>query len=379
MTRGAPLRVCLVSAAYRPYLSGVSEHVHDLARHLRLQGHEVSILTTRYQSDGAEADPPGVTRLGRALVLPFGAGHFTLPVGLRLSGQVRDFIQKGGFDIVHCHGIFPPEIAYWAAVHARAPVVATFHSIAFNPGRWFRELFRRLFSELQSRIAIRIAVSQVCRDWTQLWFPGDCRVVFNGVDTEKFQPGAPAPDVLRGSGPTILFVGRLDRRKGLPVLLNAMPAILRGFPDVRLVVVGPGPLESHCRQLCRRLGISSAVHFEGPVASDRLPGYYGNCTVYASPAVGRESMGIVLVEAMACGRAIVASDIAGYNEVVQPDLSGLLVPQNEPMALAAAVMRVLADPGLRSRLERGALERVRDFAWPLVAAQIESTYHEACA
>ena len=136
----------------------------------------------------------------------------------------------------------------------------------------------------------------------------------------------------------------------------------------RLVVVGPGPLRPRCQRRCRELGIEESVTFEGPVPSDRLPGYYCGSSVYVSPAVGRESMGIVLVEAMACGRAVVASDIPGYNEVIQHDTNGLLVPQRNPVSLSQAVVSVLENKRTRERLELGALARADDFAWTRIAA-----------
>ncbi|MBM3316211.1 glycosyltransferase family 4 protein, partial [candidate division WOR-3 bacterium] len=187
------VRVCLVSAAYRPYLSGVGEHVHDLALALRDLGHSVHILTSRFPSlepgsPGPESSGPPVTRLGRGLVVPALGGHFTLPVGLDLSRRVRDFLHRHDFDVVHCHGIFPPETAYWAALHARCPVVVTFHTLAFRPPRFFRAGFRALFPAVGRRLRARIAVSQACADWARTFFPGECRVIPNGVDSGRFGP-----------------------------------------------------------------------------------------------------------------------------------------------------------------------------------------------
>ena len=371
-----PLRVLLVSAAYRPYLSGVSEHVHDLAAQLRARGHAVSLLTASYSLPSTEADPDYVTRIGRALVIRHGPGHFTLPVGIRLAAQVKDYMRRNMFDVIHCHGIFPPEIAYWATLYARAPVVTSFHWSFVGTGP-LRALFRMVFPRLNRRLAARIAVSEACRDWVRLWFPGDYHIIHNGIDTDRFKPGAQPPASLADDRPSILYVGRLDRRKGLPMLLEAMPGVIGQVPDAKLVVVGPGPLESDCRSRCRELGIAEAVNFEGPVRSERLPGYYGNSTVYVSPSVGRESMGIVLVEAMACGRAVIASDIAAYNEVIQTGVNGLLVPEHNPTTLCETVTRVLTDPALRGRLEQAAMDRARDFAWPRIAERIEQVYREA--
>jgi len=314
-----------------------------------------------------------VTRIGQALVVPWSAGHFTLPVGPDLSGEVRRFLGRNEFDVVHCHGLFPPEIAFWAIVHARAPVVTTYHS-SFVASPAFRPALRTLLSGVNRRIAARIAVSAASRDWASGLFPGDYDIIHNGVDLERFRPGAPPPPSFADGRPTVLYVGRLDRRKGLPVLLRAMADVLRRAPDARLVVAGPGPLERRCRRICDQLGITGSVAFVGPVPPDELPGYYANCTVYVSPTINRESMGIVLIEAMACGRAVVASDIPGYDEVVQSGRNGLLVPRDDAPALASAITAVLRDNALRDRLETGALARAHDFAWPLIAGRIETVY-----
>ena len=367
------MRICLVSAAYRPYLSGVGEHVYNLARQLAARGHEVRLLTARYSPPGPQPDPPLVSRMGTTLIVRWRTGHFTLPVGWNLSRAVKRFISERSFDIVHCHGVFPPEIAYWATIHARVPVVTTFHW-SFVPPSMFRLPLRLAFAGINDRIAARIAVSAACRDWVSPLFPGEYDVINNGVDTQHFRPDAQPPSSIAPLRRSILYVGRLDGRKGLPALLKAMPGVLREVPEVRLLVVGAGPLERHCRAMCRRMNISESVTFAGPVEPDYLPGYYAGSTIYVSPAVGRESMGIVLIEAMACGRAVIASDIPGYNEVIQQDRNGLLVPESDHAALAAAIVRLLKDEHLRRRIETGALERAADFAWPRITDQIESVY-----
>jgi phosphatidylinositol alpha-mannosyltransferase len=399
-TSDRPLRVCLVSAAYRPYPSGVSEHVYHLAEALRDLGQDVRILTTSYgryegmkeateKDKGHESghsiprspDPSipssiPVTRIGRAILIPGNGSYTTLPSGLGLPFQVPLFLRRHRIDLIHCHGAFPLDLGYWALTGTRIPAVVTFHTLSRLPSELLLRVFRSLFTGLNRRISARIAVSQAGSEYARRFFPGDYRVIPNGVDLDRFRQDAPVPAVMRGDRPTVLYVGRFDRRKGLSLLLQAMPQVIAAVPSVRLIAVGGGLLEVECRQLARDLGIGDHVSFPGRATDEELPGYYAGCTVFCSPATGGEAMGIVLIEAMAAGRPVVASDIAGYNEVVTTGVNGLLVPAGDPAALSAALNQVLLSAELRATLSSGALARAREFAWPGIARRIEQVYRE---
>lgn len=374
-----PLRVCLVSAAYHPWPSGVSEHVHHLAGALRARGHEVAILTSSFPGGIPGTDEPGVTRLGRVLLLPGNGSFTTLPFGLRLATQVREFVRQGGFDVVHCHGFLWPETAHWAIMSSPVPVVVTFHTFNERTGRLTRWLLRRVLAPANRRLSARIAVTDAARRWAEAVMPGGYHVIPNGVDLERFTPDAHRPATLKPDGRTLLHVGRLEHRKGLPVLLAAMPALLPAVPDARLVVVGSGPLERSCRRQARELGIADRVDFTGHVAASELPGYYAHCDVFVSPALGGEAMGIVLVEAMAAGRPVVASDISGYNEVVQDGISGLLFPAGDAAALADRLAVLLNSERKRATLAAAARKHAAEYAWPRVAKSIEGVYREVIA
>ncbi len=394
------LRICLVSAAYRPYPSGVSEHVHHLAEALRDLGQDVRILTTSFGRDKGtkgvreavsspesghsiprSPDPPTpssipVTRFGRAILVPGNGSYTTLPFGFGLPFQVPLFLRRHRIDLIHCHGAFPLDIGYWALIGTRIPAVVTFHTLAGPPSEPLLWVFRALFAGLNRRISARIAVSQAGGEYARRFFPGHYRVIHNGVDLERFRQDAPVPEVMRGNRPTILYVGRFDKRKGLPVLLKAMPRVIAAVPSVRLVAVGGGLLADGCRRLVQELGIRDHVSFPGRVTGDELPGYYAGCTVFCSPATGGEAMGVVLIEAMATGRPVVASDITGYNEVVTTGVAGLLVPAGDAAALAAALNQVLLSAELRATLSSGARARAREFAWPGIARRVGQVYRE---
>jgi len=305
--------------------------------------------------------------------------YATLPVGLRMPGQVKRFFADNRFDVCNCLGMFWPEISYWALMSSNCPNVVTFLTAGFKLSSSGARLFKFVSQAHLRRIHGLIPISN--RAWQAFapYVPGRPRIIPCGVDLDRFRPGLAQPPDFPGPGPVILFLGRLDRRKGLAVLIKAMPEVLHAVPAARLLVVGQGPEEEHCRRLARELGIVSSVVFRGRVAHDELPRYYVNCSVYCSPALGGETLGIVLLEAMAAGAPVVASDIPGYDETVRRDTDALLVRPDDPAGLAAALTRVLSNDELRNRLKAEAANRVQEYSWPRVAARTLDYYREVIA
>ena len=369
------LRVCLVSAAYYPYPSGVSEHVHHLAIALRDLGQEVEILTTRYPARTEVPEPVPVTRVGRAVLVPMNRSYATLPVGLRMAGQVKRFLAPGRFDVVHCHGFGWPELSYWATVHSRSVTLVSLLTAGFRITTAGGGLFRRLFGHQLRRIDALVPISRRALDAVRAYLPIRARIIPSGVDLDRFRPGLeplPAP----GPGPRILFLGRLDRRKGVDVAIRALAAVRRRLPGAVMTVVGSGPEEGRARRLVAGLGLAGAVTFTGRAGWDELPRYYTGCDVYCAPTLGGETLGIVLLEAMAAGAPVVASRIPGYDETVRDGTDGLLAPPGDPDALAAAIARVLTDEPLRRRLRASGLARARDYAWPEIGRRTLDFYRE---
>ncbi len=371
------LRICLVSAAYYPYPSGVSEHVHHLAVSLQQLGQEVQILTTRFPGDCDESPGPiPVTRIGRAVLIPMNRSFATLPVGLRMPAQVKNFLRTNRFDIVHCHGLAWPEISYWASLYNETTTLVSFLTAGFKihtrGAKLVQWLFRRQFRNIDGLVPI----SKRARRAFEAYVPGDYRIIPCGVDIERFRPDlAPLPET-KPTGQTILFLGRLDARKGIRVLLETMPRLLAILPQVRLIVVGTGPEERHARRLVAKLTISDRIDFVGRVSREDLPRYYTGCDVYCSPTLGGETLGIVLLEAMASGTPVVASDIPGYDETVRNRVDGLLVPPGNPAALADALAGLLKNRELMAELTTAGLARAREYAWPVIARRTLDYYRE---
>ncbi len=366
------MRICLVSSAYRPYISGVGEHVHYLGRELQKLGHTVHILTTTYHGiRDSECHP--TTRLGKGFIIPFAKGEFTLPIAGNLAVQVREFFSSNHFDIVHCHGIFPPELAYWSARYSPFPVVVTFHVVNPLLPRFIYSAFRALFTKLRNKLRAKIAVSRACQEWAASFFPGKYWVIPNGVDFSIFHPGV-KPALPPVQNHRLLFVGRLEKRKGLDYLFQALPAVLASYPGTELVVVGFGPLKKYYQRLVKKLSIGKSVRFVGAVPNQELAGYYTGATIYIAPTTGREAMGIVLIEAMACGLPVIASQITGYDEVIQNGVNGILVPPGKPEKLAEKIILLLGSETIRGKLSEQALIRARDYEWSKIAREVEKVY-----
>lgn len=367
-----PLKICLVSDVYYPHPGGISEHIYHLAQHLRQRGHTVKILTADY-GDNKAFTHPDILRVGRAVPIPSNKSIAMITVGRNLSEEVQGIMDRERFDVVHMHGPLAPMLPFLALLHSQAANIATFHAAHEDSTGYalFGPILQGYFDKLHGLIA----VSPVARDSIAKYFPGDYRIIPNGIDLTRFHDGVEPLEKFQDGSPTILFVGRLESRKGIRFLLRAFPYVCERIPRARLVVVGPGTV----RTLYRYLANSQArdrIVFEGLVPAKDLPRYYASCDVFCSPATGQESFGIVLLEAMACGKALVASDIPGYRCVVTPGEDGMLVPPRSSKRLAVILSKVLNDRDLRARLGAQGRLKAEQYSWPRVAQQVEEYYRE---
>jgi phosphatidylinositol alpha-mannosyltransferase len=366
------MRIALVSEYYFPHLGGVTEHVHNLATVLNQWGHQAIVITARMAvppNGEEEPDPAWVHRIGTSRVV-FSAGSFArVTSGWRLRQQIREILECERIDLVHVHGGLDPVLSLVAAHAARevgVPVVATFHS-------WFHRsalcrMFRRQLQKRMDRHAATIAVSQPVVDAHARYFAADWQIIPNGVDTEFFRPRHSPPHSLPHC--ELLFLGRLDPRNGLDIVLAAMPAILRRRPDAHLTVAGDGPLRPVYQHLAKP--VESHVTFVGRVNGNR-PLYYSKADLYLCPT-NKASFGVTLLEAMACGTPQVVSDITGFRELVAGGSEAVLVPQDDPSAWADTVVALLEDEDRRQAMAGAGLTKARRYAWPRVVEQIATVY-----
>jgi phosphatidylinositol alpha-mannosyltransferase len=345
---------------------GVQVHVRQLAASLTGRGHDTLILAPGRRP----SNDPGVRIVGKPVRVPFNGSVAPICPDPRSRSRIGRALADFRPDVVHAHEPFTPSTSMFAVLTGAAPVVATFHAYAERSVGL--ALFSPLLRRVWDRVAVRLAVSDAAASFAGRHFEGPIQVVPNGVDVELFAGAVPAE---LPAGRRLLFVNRLEARKGFAVALRAFDLLLRQDPNLLLVVAGDGPERGELEQL--RPEARARVIMLGNVGHWDLPPYHAAADVFLGPATGGESFGIVLVEAMAAGLPVVASDIPGYREVVRGDIDGLLVPPGDPVALAAAVRRVLAEPALADRLRAAARARADRYRWETVAAEVEAAYGRA--
>src|SRR5438445_2058449 len=379
----APMRIALVSPYSWTFPGGVTRHIDALARELFAAGHEVRILSPVDPDDGvtralhrrrpsAAPLPDYLVPLGRTIALPMNGAMSRLLVSPEGVARMRRELRTGGYDVVHVHEPIAPVVGWDACCIEGAPIVGTFHVYS---SKWVPNAIatglgaRRVCNKRHARIA----VSEAAR-WTgERYFGGRYEVIPNGVEVAA-APSGPKPP---GHALRVLFVGREEERKGLPVLLSAFAGLRQHIP-VTLDVVGAGhdgvePL------LAGVEGGMDGIVAHGRVSDEELWQRLHGADVLCAPSLGGESFGMVLIEAFAAGTPVVASEIAGYRQVVSHGRDGLLVPHGRPLELAEALRSLWFDPARRQAMGVAARSRSADFAWPRVAERVAGVYERALA
>jgi len=371
------VKLALVSPYDFAYPGGVTEHVASLAEQFIASGHEVHIVAPSSDDDAEPISSVAAPmhRIGRVVSIPTNGSVARITLSLRSYLQAKTLLQQEQFDLIHLHEPLMPALPLTVLRHSNTTNVGTFHAFRNTPLTYFygKPILRPFFRKLHGHIT----VSSAAREFVGEYFPADYRVIPNGIDYPRFfRRYEPLPQ-LADDRPTVLFVGRLEKRKGLKFLLRAWPMVLDRQPNARLVVVGRGrPLEGY-RRFARRQGWSADdVVFAGYVPAEDLPRYYQSCDVFCAPNTGQESFGIVLLEAMAAGAPIVASDIPGFQDVVSSGLQGLLVEPRNPGAIADALCRLLGNPELRAAMRHAGQDTAQAYDWPRVASQVLDYYNE---
>jgi len=369
------VRIGIVTQSYYPRYGGVTEHVHNTAVELRHRGHDVTIITGCFR-DRRETEPmAGVERVGSNVLVPFNRAFVDLTVGFGLRGRLRRLLRTGRFDVLHIHNPNAPTLPLLAIEESCCATVGTFHS---GGGRSFlQDTFREWLGRAVARLDARIAVSRTAEASARLYYPGEYQIIPNGVDVERFRPDlAPFEGWRDRAHVNLLFVGRLDPRKGLDHMLAAMPEVIaRTGGRTRLLIIGNSYLRPRLEARVPA-ALRGHIRFLGHVPSADLPRWYATGDIFVSPASGNESFGIVLLEAMATGRPVVATDIPGYRSVIQPGENAEAVPPGDVASLARVLVRLIEDPARRSELARRGRARALEFTWPRVTDRIEAAYRE---
>jgi phosphatidylinositol alpha-mannosyltransferase len=369
------MRVGLVCPYQWDVPGGVQYHVRDLAETLRGMGHHVEVLTPAEHEENLPAEH--VTWAGRAVPVPYNGSMASMQFGLVSAARVRRWLRDGTFDVVHVHEPASPSVSLLVCMIAKGPIVATFHAATIRSkflaalGPWVQPWLERINGS--------IAVSDFARRVQVEHLGGGAVVIPNGVHVPAFAVGPSLPGHRRGGEvPTIGFLGRYDEpRKGLPVLLDAMRSVVVTHPTARLLVAGRGDPE----ELDRLVGedLRPNVTLLGEVAEADKTAFLRSVDVYCAPNLLGESFGVVLVEAMAAGAPIVASDLDAFTRVLEDGAAGLLVRRGDPDDLAAGLSGLLGDPARRARLSAAGSRAAAGYDWSVVARRILAVYETVAA
>ncbi|MCV7024122.1 glycosyltransferase family 4 protein [Mycolicibacterium novocastrense] len=345
---------------------GVQSHVLQLAEVMHGLGHHVSVLAP--SSPGAQL-PDYVVSGGKAVPIPYNGSVARLRFGPATHRLVKRWLADGDFDVLHLHEPNAPSLSMLALNIAEGPIIATFHTSTTKS--LTLTVFEPILRPMHEKIVGRIAVSDLARRWQMEALGSDAVVIPNGVDVAAFA-SAPLLDGYPRPGKSVLFLGRFDEpRKGMAVLLRALPTLVGRFPDVEILVVGRGD-EDELRDDAGEL--ASHLRFLGQVDDAAKASAMRSADVYCAPHTGGESFGIVLVEAMAAGTAVVASDLDAFRQVLDDGKAGRLVPVDDAAALADGLIELLADDAVREHYVTAAARAVRPYDWSVVARQIMRVY-----
>lgn len=365
------MKIGIVTEDYLPSLGGISAHVQGFAREARRLGHVVRIVTGGGAAPGEADRPDEVIRLGtgRSVVVRGNLARRT--GGVLLGGALREVLQRERFDVVHVHSPLSPVLPLLAVHHAGGPLVGTFHAGPASRGGSLGWLGRRTFQRHLDRLDASLATCRAAVSTVGAGLKADVQVLSGGVDAEKFARGHRLRSYADGRV-NVLWLGTVQPRNGLKTILAAFQRAARQVDTLRLLVVGDGPWLSAARATLPRELVGDVV-FAGRVPDDAIKDWYATADVFVAPSQG-PSAGVTLLEAMAAGRAILASDVEGYRELLQHGREGELLRPSDIPAWSRAILRLARDPPRRAAYGERGRKEARRLAWPGVAREILGVY-----
>jgi phosphatidylinositol alpha-mannosyltransferase len=347
---------------------GVQSHVGDLAEYLIAQGHFVSVLAPVINE---EAIPDYVISAGRPISIPYNGAVARILFGPLAFARVKQWIGNGNFDLLHLHEPAIPSISLLACWASEGPLVGTFHAASTRQKIAFA--ITPFIEPVIEKLTARIAVSEAARETLQIHLDTDAVVVPNGIYAKRFSDAHTDP---RWSGNTIGFMGRFEEnRKGLSVLIEALPAIIEKIPEIRVIVAGPGnpttileDMDPHLRQ---------RFTFLGRISEQDKANFMSSVSIYVAPNTGGESFGIILAEALAGGASVLASDIPAFDSLLGHGKYGSLFQSENAQDLAKRAIELLNSPDLRTAIAKAGREYAQSFDWDVVAERIYDVYEMA--
>ena len=367
------MKIALVSPYDFAYPGGVTNHISALERHFTRMGHEVKVIAPASIAVSNFGDR--FIPIGKPRPIPSSGSIIRITISLRLASKIKAVLEQEKFDIIHLHEPFMPMLCSAVLRFSNTVNIGTFHACQGRPGyNWGKPISTWMIRRRLHKLHGRIAVSKPAMDYASKYVPGYYNIIPNGIDLEHFSSRVSTIDEFCDGKLNILFVGRLEFRKGLNYLLKAYLEVKREIPNSRLIVVGPGNrLRKRYEKWIKRNGLKDVV-FVGYASYSDLPRYYKTADIFCAPATSRESFGIVLLEAMAVGKPIVATNIDGYASVVAHGEDGWLVPPKDNRRLAGALISVMNDETLRQQMgSRGRL-KAEEYGWEHIAQRVLDYY-----
>jgi phosphatidylinositol alpha-mannosyltransferase len=368
------MKIALVSPYDFAYPGGVVNHILALNNQFTKMGHDVRIIapaSREVKNAGCQ-----FVAIGKARPIPVRGTTIRIAISLRLASKIKEVLAKEKFDIIHLHEPFMPMLCSAVLRFSDTVNVGTFHAArGGKPGYyWGWPISAYMLHRRRQKLVGRIAVSKPAKDFASRYVPGEYDIIPNGIDLGHFSSSVLPIDEFCDGKLNILFVGRLEKRKGFDYLLKAYRRVKQEFPKSRMIVVGPGTrFRRKYEKQVRKNNIADVV-FVGNVPYDELPRYYKTADIYCSPAIGQESFGIVLLEAMAVGKPVVATNIEGYAGVMTDGREGLLVPPKNERKLAEALTRLMSDDSMRRQMGGRGLITAQQYDWEKVARRVYDYY-----
>ena len=347
---------------------GVQSHVGDLAQYLIRQGHYVSVLAPAIDEDNL---PDFVTSAGRPIAIPYNGAVARVLFGPIAFSRVRHWISNGNFDVLHLHEPAIPSISLLACWAAEGPMVGTFHAAAKRQKVTFA--VAPILEPVIEKLTARIAVSEAARETLTEHLETDAIVVPNGIYADLYRDGVIDQ---RWTGNTLGFIGRFEeKRKGLDVLVAALPAIIAQFPDLKVFIAGPGDAQEVLKEIDPYL--HSRFEFLGRISESEKANFLASVGLYIAPNTGGESFGIILAEALAAGASVVASDIPAFDSLLGHGAYGTLFASEDSEDLAVKVIALLGDEEGRRAIAQRGKKYAQEFNWDVVAEKIYDVYQMA--
>lgn len=365
-------RIAIVTPYYYPLYGGVQEYVYHLKKEYKKMGYYVRVITGKFKKEPS-MDEKEVIRIGRGVPFMINGSTGRIII-IKQSADVKNMLKKYKFDIIHFQEPFVPFLSHAVINNSDSTNIATFHA-NFEKNAFYR-YGGAVLKPLWQKIHGKIAVSQSAKTSITRYFPGShVEIIPNGVDISRFSPSNKSLKKYSDGKLNILFTGRIEKRKGLIYLIQAYRLLKKKYPDIRLIVVGCGPLLQHHRKYIIKHRIRG-IHFEGFVSTKILPEYFASADIFCSPALFGESFGIVLLEAMASGKPVVAFDISGYRDVVDNNITGLLAEPKDIHDLFEKLESLVTDMRLRKKLGRNGIIKAEKFTWKKIALKNISFYNK---